>query len=138
MADTSLRIAVVGLGQWGPNHVRTFSSLADAEVVVAVDPRREARERLGLSHPQVPCVAELAPVPRDVADYFIPMRQFAADHLPWQDPAWINLGSGCGEAWFANPETGVLYPPAWLHVVAPTPWALTAEIALHLEPVRVA
>jgi hypothetical protein len=45
---------------------------------------------------------------------------------------WLNLANGCGEAWFANPETGVLYPPAWFHLLLPGAWALTAEIALHL------
>jgi predicted dehydrogenase len=57
-----LRIAVVGLGRWGPNHVRNFSSLADAEVVAGVDPDPGARERLRLNHADVPCTAELAPV----------------------------------------------------------------------------
>ncbi len=45
---------------------------------------------------------------------------------------WLNLANGCGEAWFANPETAVFYPPAWLHMVASPEWALALEIALHL------
>lgn len=57
-----LRIAVVGLGRWGPNHVRTFSSLSEAEVVAAVDPDPKARERLRHSHGDVPSSAEMAPV----------------------------------------------------------------------------
>src|SRR5688572_27576080 len=37
-----LRVAVVGLGHWGPNHVRTFSSLAETRVV-AVSDKDESR-----------------------------------------------------------------------------------------------
>jgi predicted dehydrogenase len=57
-----LRVAVVGLGRWGPNHVRAFSSLTDAEVVAGVDPDPDARERLRLRYTDVPCTGELAPV----------------------------------------------------------------------------
>jgi predicted dehydrogenase len=57
-----LRVVVVGLGRWGPNHVRTFSSVADAEVVAGVDSDPDARERLRLRFADVPCTDELAPV----------------------------------------------------------------------------
>jgi len=70
--------------------------------------------------------------PRDVLDYFLPMRALSAEHLPWHDPAWINLANGCGEAWFANPQTGMLYPPHWLYALLPPAWAVTIEVALHL------
>jgi predicted dehydrogenase len=57
---TPLRIAVVGLGRWGPNHVRTFSSLPDAVVVAGVDPDQDARERLHRTYPDVQLSAELS------------------------------------------------------------------------------
>jgi predicted dehydrogenase len=38
----ALRVAVVGLGHWGPNHVRTFSSLQETRVV-AVSDKDESR-----------------------------------------------------------------------------------------------
>jgi hypothetical protein len=60
------------------------------------------------------------------------MRGLTAEFISAGVGPWINLANGCGEAWFANPETAVLYPPAWLHLVFPGSWALTAEIALHL------
>ena len=59
---TPLRIAVIGLGRWGPNHVRNFSSLPDAVVVAGVDPDHDARERLRRSYPDVQCNAELSEV----------------------------------------------------------------------------
>jgi hypothetical protein len=72
------------------------------------------------------------PAHRDLVDFFVPMRGLTAELVAAGIGPWINLGNGCGEAWFANPETAVLYPPAWLHMVLPGSWALTAEIALHL------
>jgi hypothetical protein len=72
------------------------------------------------------------PAHRDLIDFFAPMRGLTAELLGAGVGPWINLANGCGEAWFANPETAVLYPPAWLHLVLPGSWALTAEIALHL------
>jgi hypothetical protein len=72
------------------------------------------------------------PAHRDLIDFFAPMRGLTAEFIWTGTAPWINLANGCGEAWFANPETAVLYPPAWLHLVLPGPWALSAEIALHL------
>ena len=76
--------------------------------------------------------AGLVPAHRDLIDFFAPMRGLTAQMLATGVGPWINLANGCGEAWFANPETAVLYPPAWLHLVLPSTWALSAEIALHL------
>jgi hypothetical protein len=72
------------------------------------------------------------PAHRDLIDFFAPMRGLTAEFIGAGVGPWINLANGCGEAWFANPETAVLYPPAWLHLVLPASWALTTEIALHL------
>ena len=72
------------------------------------------------------------PAHRDLIDFFAPMRGLTSDLIGAGVGPWINLANGCGEAWFANPETAVLYPPAWLHLILPGSWALTAEIAFHL------
>jgi hypothetical protein len=74
----------------------------------------------------------LMPAHRDLVDFFAPMRSFTAAVIIDGAGPWINLANGCGEAWFANPETAVLYPPAWLHLLLPAPWAMTAEVAVHL------
>jgi hypothetical protein len=64
------------------------------------------------------------PAHRDLIDFFAPMRRATAEMIGAGTAPWLNLANGCGEAWFANPETAVLYPPAWLHLVLPTPWAM--------------
>jgi hypothetical protein len=77
-------------------------------------------------------VVGFAPAHRDLIDFFAPMRGLTATMLRSGTAPWLNLANGCGEAWFANPETAVMYPPAWLHIILPGPWALAGEIALHL------
>ncbi len=77
-------------------------------------------------------VAGWVPAHRDLVDFFAPMRGATAAVLGAGLAPWLNLANGCGEAWFANPETAVLYPPAWVHLLLPTAWGLAFEVALHL------
>jgi hypothetical protein len=60
------------------------------------------------------------------------MRASTAAALGGGLAPWINLANGCGEAWFANPETGVFSPLVWSHLVLPLEFAITLEIAFHL------
>lgn len=78
-----------------------------------------------------PC-AGLASTHRDLTGYFGPMRAWTWARVRAGEVPWLNPGNGGFEAWFANPQTGLLYPPHWLGMVLPPEWALTAEIALHL------
>lgn len=55
---TRLRLAVIGLGRWGPNHIRNFSVLPDASVTVAVDPAEASRKRIAQSYPDLPLCAD--------------------------------------------------------------------------------
>jgi predicted dehydrogenase len=48
-----VRVAVVGLGYWGPNLVRVLHELGDAEVAVACDMRTEALARAAGRYPGV-------------------------------------------------------------------------------------
>ena len=50
---TPVRVAVVGLGYWGPNLVRNLFELPSAEVVLVCDRRLEALEELGKRYPSV-------------------------------------------------------------------------------------
>jgi hypothetical protein len=77
-------------------------------------------------------LAGLVPAHRDLPGYFLPMRQWTASELASGRIPWLNPLNGCGESWYANPQTGVLYPPAWIWLALPARWALTLEIALHL------
>jgi predicted dehydrogenase len=47
------RIGVIGCGEWGPNHVRNFSALPDAEVVAVADLRAERLARIKAQAPGV-------------------------------------------------------------------------------------
>ena len=48
-----VRIAVVGLGYWGPNLVRNLFELSSADVVLVCDQRREALERIWKRYPSI-------------------------------------------------------------------------------------
>ncbi|HMP73364.1 MAG TPA: Gfo/Idh/MocA family oxidoreductase [Kiritimatiellia bacterium] len=45
-----INLAVLGLGRWGPNHVRNFSSLPNAEVVLGVDIEEANRKRVAATY----------------------------------------------------------------------------------------
>jgi predicted dehydrogenase len=50
---SSVRVAVVGLGYWGPNLVRNFHELSGVEVVAACDARPDRRDLIALRYPSV-------------------------------------------------------------------------------------
>lgn len=80
----------------------------------------------------VPSFLRVTPQHRDIPSFFVPMRTWTASTLASGDVPWINPHNGISEPWFANPETGVLYPPTWLYVVLPRATALALEVGLHL------
>ena len=49
-----VRVAVVGLGYWGPNLVRNGHELQEADVVWACDRREDAIKAIALRYPGVP------------------------------------------------------------------------------------
>lgn len=51
-------IGVVGLGHWGPNHVRIFGQCKDARVVIAADPSAARRRHVGDLYHDVALVAD--------------------------------------------------------------------------------
>ncbi len=77
-------------------------------------------------------MAGWAPSERDLPDYFVPLRARTAAVLRGERGAFWNPDVGCGEPYFANPQTGILYPPAWLALILPAERACGAEIGLHL------
>ncbi|HNX48640.1 MAG TPA: hypothetical protein PLS53_14480 [Thermoanaerobaculaceae bacterium] len=77
-------------------------------------------------------IGDLVPTLRDLPAYFVPLRHHTAQVLRGQaSPAW-NPFVGCGEPFFANPQSDLLYPPAWLALVFPAPRAVGVEVGLHL------
>ena len=47
------RMAVVGLGYWGPNLVRNVNELANAELAMVCDSRRSSLEKIAQRYPAV-------------------------------------------------------------------------------------
>jgi predicted dehydrogenase len=43
---STIKVGVIGLGRWGPNHVRNFSALQNSEVVAGADSSQEAVSRM--------------------------------------------------------------------------------------------
>jgi predicted dehydrogenase len=50
---SALRIAVIGCGYWGPNHVRTFAELPGVDVVAIADFDDQRLEQMRVRHPQI-------------------------------------------------------------------------------------
>ncbi len=69
---------------------------------------------------------------RDHVDYFQPLRWFTATELQaGRLPLW-NPYNASGEPWLANPQTGVFYPPAWLHLVLPFATGYMLYLLFHM------
>lgn len=73
-----------------------------------------------------------APTVRDLPSYFVPLRQRTAEVLAGARGPFWNPDVGCGEPFFANPQSGLLYPPAWLATLLPPATAVGVEVGLHL------
>lgn len=50
--------AIIGVGRWGPNHVRNFNALKDCRVVAVADPQDYALARIRARYPDVDCYAD--------------------------------------------------------------------------------
>lgn len=72
------------------------------------------------------------PTARDDPSYFVPLRHHLARVVRGEASPWVNLQVGCGEPLFANPQFGLLYPPAWGALVLPAERAVGLEVGLHL------
>src|SRR5688572_28860840 len=46
MTNGTVRLAVLGCGHWGPNHIRNFQSMLDCKIATVADPSREAIARV--------------------------------------------------------------------------------------------
>ncbi len=73
-----------------------------------------------------------APTLRDLPGYFVPLRTRTAEVLHGERGPYWNRDVGCGEPFFANPQSALLYPPAWLAAVLPAERAVGVEVGMHL------
>lgn len=86
----------------------------------------------GLGVATAALLAGVSPSVRDLPAYFLPLRNHIAEALHGRASALWNPLAGCGEPVLANPQLGVLYPPAWLAAALPAERAIGVEIGLHL------
>ncbi len=77
-------------------------------------------------------LAGWVPQARDIPAYFVPLREHTARVLKGEASPFWNEQVGCGEPLFANPQSALLYPPAWLALLLPPATAVGVEVGLHL------
>jgi predicted dehydrogenase len=58
-ANDRLRVGVVGLGYWGPNHARNFDALDGCELAWLCDGREEVRAKLAAAYPSARFTGDL-------------------------------------------------------------------------------
>ncbi len=80
----------------------------------------------------VAALAGWAPASGDLPGYFVPLRQRTAEVLRGSRGPFWDPDVGCGEPYFANPQTTLLYPLAWFGLIAPAPMAVGIEAGVHL------
>jgi hypothetical protein len=68
----------------------------------------------------------------DLAGQFVWWRQFGFEELKRGHLALWNPHLYCGEPFFGGFQSALLYPPNWLFMVLPLPFALNFSIVLHV------
>ncbi len=68
----------------------------------------------------------------DLAGQFVWWRQFGFDELKKGHLALWNPRLYCGEPFFGGFQSALLYPPNWLFMCLPLPFALNFSMALHV------
>jgi predicted dehydrogenase len=75
-------MAVVGLGNWGPNLLRNLHELEEAEVVAACDLRPEALRRVARRYPGIRCTTRFAEILGDRRIEAIAIATPVSTHCP--------------------------------------------------------
>ncbi len=69
---------------------------------------------------------------RDLQVFFIPLKQFLADALARGELPFWNPGVSMGSPYFAEMQTGVLYPASWLLLLADGTRGIGLLLSFHL------
>ncbi|HVN75866.1 MAG TPA: hypothetical protein VMT19_06090 [Thermoanaerobaculaceae bacterium] len=72
------------------------------------------------------------PTGQDLPSYFVPLRHRTAEVFAGSRSAFWNPDVGCGEPFFSNPQSGLLYPLVWPAIVLPPQVAVGLEAGVHL------
>lgn len=76
-----VNLGVLGCGQWGLNHVRVFSSLPKARVVVACDPNEERLQIVRQLYPHVTVTTDVGRVLQDESVQAVVVASPSATHV---------------------------------------------------------
>jgi hypothetical protein len=74
----------------------------------------------------------LSKMGEDLSGQFVWWRQFGFDELKKGHLVLWNPHLFCGEPYFGGFQSALLYPPNWLFMVLPLPFAINTSIALHV------
>lgn len=69
---------------------------------------------------------------RDFQIFYTPMKQFLAEAMRHGEWAFWNPHTLMGSPFLADPQSGVLYPPSLLLLLAATPKAMVLSLAFHI------
>ena len=69
---------------------------------------------------------------RDLQIFFIPLKQFLVENLRQGVIPFWNPNVSMGTPFFAEMQTGVLYPPSWLMLLADGPRGIALVLVFHL------
>jgi predicted dehydrogenase len=76
------RVAVVGLGYWGPNLVRNLHELPDAELTAVCDTRQEALDAIARRYPAVPTTTSFDEIVGDPSIDAVALATPVSTHHP--------------------------------------------------------
>ncbi len=80
-SENPVRIAVVGAGEWGKNHVRTFAQLHDAHLLCVCDLDETRLEEVRSQYPSVRTTINYADVVQDGSLEAVVIASFASHHF---------------------------------------------------------
>src|ERR671917_2455177 len=60
-----IKLAVIGCGHWGPNHIRNFNALPDSTVDAVADPDEGRLEHVRRMYPGLRCERDYLPTVND-------------------------------------------------------------------------
>lgn len=84
MSQDKIRVGFIGVGYWGPNHIRNFSNLRHkaVEVVVAADPNPDARWKVATQYPWVKTIESADAVLEDPSIDAVVISTPPKSHFP--------------------------------------------------------
>jgi len=86
---TLIRIGMIGVGYWGPNLIRNFSDLDDAQVVSCSDLSQDRLNKIAKRYPGVKCTTSFEELLKDPAVDAVVIATPVSTHYPLPRPPSI-------------------------------------------------